>query len=276
MVKRYAKMLSATTPETLDHIAEYEAAGRFNDHPEGRLTPDYLGVDGDYKYLPRNPFRLLYNAFMRLIIVDPFKRYSNKLFKTEVRGRENLKGVKGAIICCNHVNKLDCMAIAHAVKGKRVYTTAAEFNNMSGFLGNMMRIGGMLPLSDNFSAMKNLDNAVKTLLKKGHRITFFPEGSEWWGYEKPRPQFIGAYKYAAKNDVPVIPVFITFRPTPASRADRAGLKQFVVNILPPIYRDKTLPNKQAAQQMKNECAALWEQTYSEFYFAERSASNVGK
>ncbi len=258
-------MLSATTPETLEKMKELEADGRFYDHPDGKLTPEYIAVDGKYKYVTHNPLKKSMHFFERLLVVNPFIRHTNKLFQTEVRGRENLKGIKSAIVCCNHVNKLDCTAITYALKGKKVYTTAAEFNNMCGFLGDMMRVGGMLPLSSNYHAMKNFDKAVTRLLKKGGFITFFPEGSEWWGYEKPRPQFIGAYKYAVKNNVPVLPLFITFKDTPASRASETGLKQFIVNILPPIYADKDLPRKQAARTMLSECETRWEQTYNEYY-----------
>lgn len=260
-------MLSATTPEALKKIAEYEAEGRLNEHPEGMFAPAYRAVTGDYRYLTANPFKNMYTAFCRQFIVKPFMRYTNKLLRTEVRGEENLEGIRGAIVCCNHVNKLDCMAIAYALN-RRTYTTAAEFNNMSGFLGDMMRVGGMLPLSADYRAMANLDRAISKLLDKGKYITFFPEGSEWWCYEKPRPQLIGAYRYAVKNGVPVVPVFITFKPTPESESQETGLKQFIVNILPPVYADLSLPPKQAALKMRDECADAWAKMYAQFYQAE--------
>lgn len=267
MVRKYAETLSATTAETLERIKAYEVDGRFHDHPDGMLTPDYMPVDAGYVYLPRNPLKKLARLAARVFVVRPFMRQTNRLFRTEVRGRQYLKGINGAIVCCNHVNKLDCMAVCRALKGKSVYTTAAEFNNMRGFLGDMMRAGGMLPLSGNYAAMKHLDGTIGRLLKRGSFITFFPEGSEWWGYEKPRPQLAGAYRYAVKYGVPVVPVFITFRPTAASEASETGLKQFVVNILPPVYADAALPRKQAALKMRDSCAALWEKAYASFYGA---------
>ena len=37
----------------------------------------------------------------------------------------------------------------------------------------------------------------------------YPEQSMWWNYRKPKPLKKGAYTFAAKNHVPVLPCFIT-------------------------------------------------------------------
>jgi 1-acyl-sn-glycerol-3-phosphate acyltransferase len=264
-LKEYVKMLSSTTSETLDKINEYEREGKFNEHLDPIDLSNCLPVDGDYEYLPTGGKKVT-AFFERQFVVKPFMRYTNKLFQTKVVGRENLKGLHGAIICCNHINKLDCMAVGYAISRKNTYYTAAPFNNMSGFLGDMMRVGGMLPFSDNFAAQKNMDKTITDLLKKGKYITFYPERAEWWGYEKPRPLLGGAFHYAVKNKVPIVPVFITFLNTEASLSSPTNLKKFVVNILPPLYADTTLHPKQAAQKLQEECAAAWQQTYQTFYF----------
>lgn len=264
-VKDYARMLVATNPETVAKIKEYEEAGRFNDHLDSLEGAVFTPVDGSFEYVTKSPRKKLVRFLQRQFIVNPFRRYTNKLFQTEVVGKENLKGVSSAIVCSNHVNKLDCMAICHALRPKKVYTVAAQFNNMDGFLGDMMRVGGMLPLSDNYAAMKHLDEAISHYLAKGNFITFFPEQSEWWGYEKPRPLLNGAYHYARKNNVPVLPLFITFRETPASRASETGLKQFVVHILPPLYAAEDLTGKAAVEDLKARNAAAWKKAYETFY-----------
>lgn len=258
-----AELLVKVSPETLDKIAEYEAQGRYNEHLDSLDGAVFTPVDGSYEYLPKT------HQFKRFLqkrfIVKPFMKYANKLFKTQVVGRENMQGLRSAIVCCNHVNKLDCMAICQALKPKKVYTSAAQFNNMEGFLGDMMRVGGMLPMSDNYSAMKNFDKTVTTLLQKGNFVTFYPESSEWWCYEKPRPLFPGAYRFAAKNQVPVLPVFITFRQTKQSSADRTALKQFIVNIGKPIYPDSSLSVREAAERMRLQNGLAWKEIYETFY-----------
>ncbi len=266
IVKDLANTLVSTDLQTIETIKLYEHEGRFNEHIDtGAPVPEYIPVDGKYKYVTKNPFTLIKNAILRALFVKPFIREANRLFNTEVHGKEHLQGVNGCIICCNHVNKLDSMAVVYALEGKTIYTTGAEFNNMKGFLGDMMRVGRLMPLSSSYNAMKNFDEAVTKLLKKGCGITFFPERAEWWGYEKPRPLMNGAYRYAVKNNVPILPIFITFEPTVESQADPTALKKFIVNILPPIYPDKTLTPRTRAEQLKEENAKAWQKCYDEFY-----------
>jgi len=255
--------LSSVDDETLDKIEEYEKEGKFNEHLDAVLAP-YTPVGADFEYIPKASLK---HFFQKKFIIKPFCNYANKLFKTEVVGRENLAALKGkgSIVCCNHVNKLDCVAVKYACRPHETYMTAAEFNNMEGFLGDMMRLGGMMPMGTSFSAQKNFDSAVGKILGDGGFVTFFPERAEWWGYEKPRPLLPGAYHYAVKFGVPVVPVFITFRETSASRADRKGLKQFVVNIAPPIYPDEKLDDAGKRKYLMDKNAEVWQKIYDDFY-----------
>ena len=267
-IKQYVNMLAGTDEQTLNKIAEYEKEGKFNDHLDTNPAP-YIPVTKDYKYLPKGIFAKTKRAFQTAFVINPFCRETNKLFATEVVGKENLKGIKSAIIVCNHVNKLDCMAVRYALSPRKTYFTAAEFNNMEGFLGDMMRAGGLLPMSTNFGAQKNFLKTTEQLLRGKNFITFFPERAEWWCYEKPRPQFDGAYKVAVQNNVPVLPVFITFRGTEESRKSPTGIKQFVVNILKPIYPSTKHTAKENVKVMKANCDEQWWQTYENFYYKKR-------
>lgn len=266
--RKYAALLTSTTPETLEKIRQCEAEGRFNDHLDSLEGAVFRPVDGSFEYIPRSPWTKLVRALQACFIVKPFTRYTNRVLKTEVTGQEHLKNLHAAIVCCNHVNKLDCLAVQWALRPRKVFTVGAQFNNMEGFLGDMMRVGGFLPLSDRFAAMKHLDQAIAELLQKGRFVTFYPEQSEWWCYEKPRPLKNGAYHYAVKNNVPVLPVFITFRPTEASRKSETGLKQFVVNILPPIRPAEGLTGKAAVADLKAQNAKAWQDAYDAFYHAK--------
>lgn len=263
-IKKYLETLVSTNMETLEKIKEYEKEGRFNDHLDSN-PEDYIPVDENYQYIPKNIFKKLSMAIKRLLFIKPLMKETNKLFNTIVNGKENIKGVKSAIICSNHVNKLDCLVIQNAFKPKTTYFTAAEFNNMNGFVGETMRAGRMLPMSSNLQAQKNFLKTTKNILKSNKFITFFPERAEWWCYEKPRPQFSGAYNIAVKNSVPVIPVFITFNQTDASRKSPLGIKQFVINILKPIYPKSELSLKENIAFMMENCKNQWEETYNNFY-----------
>lgn len=261
--EKYAKMLSATTESTLDKIIEYEREGRFNDHLDGENAPPFLPVDENFEYLPKPSVK---RALQTFFIIDPFERYTNKkLFRTQVTGKENLQGLHSAIVVCNHVNKLDCMAIKMALRPKKTYVTAANFNNMQGFLGDMMRAGGMLPFGETYTAMKHFDAAIETLLKEGNFVAFFPERAEWWGYEKPRPLFSGAHRYAVKNNVPLLPLFITFTDTEESKKDRTALKQFTVHIAKPVEAPKGVSYREGVDYLVKANEKTWQEIYENFY-----------
>ncbi len=263
-IKKYVDLLVSSDEKTLKKIDEYEKLEKFNEHLDSN-PEDYIPVDEKFEYIPKNIFKRIGWALKRFFFLRPFAKAANKTLQTVVTGRENIKGIDSAIVVSNHVNKLDSLAIQFALRPKKVYFTAAEFNNMNGFLGDMMRANRMLPMSSNIQAQKNFLGAVKKILKSKKYINFFPERAEWWCYEKPRPQLSGAYKIATKNNVPIIPIFITFNQTEESKKSPLGLKQFVVNILKPIYPKQDLSLNENIEWMKNECQKQWQDKYDSFY-----------
>lgn len=123
----------------------------------------------------------------------------------------------GMIITCNHINKLDALVVKWALKksgmlcGRHLKVFVAGFNNQKGRLGEYMRAFGIMPFPSGHRLVRLFDSAVSYYLERGDCILIFPEQSEWWGYDRPRPLKNGAFYYAVKNNVPVQPLFITCR-----------------------------------------------------------------
>ena len=109
------------------------------------------------------------------------------------------------------------------------------------------------------------NKTVKELLEKGNLVTFFPEGSEWWCYRKPRPLIDGAFKYAVMNNVPVLPVFITFKESKASKQSPTGIPKFVVNILPPICIDQSLSSHENVAMLNKKTFNAMQDCCEKFY-----------
>lgn len=260
--------------ELLDKIEEFERAGRFNEHVN---SPDMSMAlpPGSFNYRKKRTHRRIGEFFEKLFIVKPFMFYINRiLFRTKVYGRKNLRKLRSAVATCNHVNIFDNLAIKHALRGRRVlwalksrkvFITAAPFNNRKGFLGHMMRVGGMVPLGGNLSEQKNFLEFFAKRMKQGSLAVFYPEQAMWWCYEKPRPFKDGAFHCAAKYNVPILPMFIAF--TPMKKLDKQGQprRKFHIFILPPIKPDPNKSLHENIDYLRNANYEACKRKYEEFY-----------
>jgi 1-acyl-sn-glycerol-3-phosphate acyltransferase len=89
----------------------------------------------------------------------------------------------------------------------------------------------------------------------------------WREEPRPRPLKDGAFHYAVKHNVPVVPLFITFTPKEKmiDEQNRQEFSNYTIHILPPIYKKAELNNKENVEYMKNENYKLWAQTYENTY-----------
>ncbi len=85
--------------------------------------------------------------------------------------------------------------------------------------------------------------AVDTILQRGDFILIYPEQSLWWNYRKPKPLKDGAYKMATRNNVPIIPIFITMQDSEIIGEDGFPVQEYIVNIEEPIYPDTNKTEK---------------------------------
>lgn len=258
--------------EILDRIKEYEKLGGAyfnkdveNDPPSKELKPD----DVDYLY---KKFKNKFKHFLGVRLGNKIRRDAKKKYQVELNGLENLKGLKGPLIITgNHFAHLESicetLVCKKINKHKKMYIVIKEGNfQMEGAYGFLFKYCDTLPLSSNIHTMKLFNEAVSEVLRKKHFILIYPEQSMWWNYEKPRPQLRGAATIAIKNNVPILPVFVTL--TNQDTNDEFGfpLKKYTVNILKPIYPDLTKSLKEDSIRMTNEnyeqCVKKYEEVYN--------------
>ena len=101
--------------------------------------------------------------------------------------------------------------------------------------------------------------------QRGDFIIIFPEQSMWWNYKKPKPLKIGAYKIAARNNVPILPIFITMEDSNVMGEDGFYVQEYTVNIGKPIFPDENLTEKENLEIMKEKNAKVWKEIYEDFY-----------
>lgn len=261
--------------EILEKIERLEKEGHFDvdaedDPPTIILTPenvDYLKTKWRSKLKARFANKLGEKFLDRLL-------ENNKLIIKEIKGIEILQSVQtGAMITCNHFNPFDSFSIEEVFrisgqsKNKKLYKVIREGNytNFPGLYGFFFRNCDTLPLSSNTKTMTEFIKAVDTILSRGDFILIYPEQSLWWNYKKPKPLKSGAYRLASRNNVPVIPIFITMEDTDIIGEDGFPVQQYIINIEEPIYPDKDLSTKENTEIMKKKNFEIWKKVYEDFY-----------
>lgn len=259
----------------LERIRQLEREGRFDvDAEEDPPTLPLMPEDIDYlREKPASKIKVkaayaVANRFVDRLLKD------GRLVLKEIHGMEYLNGLEsGAILTCNHFNPFDCFTVEHLFrtsvhKGrKQLFKVIREGNytNFPGFYGFLFKNCNTLPLSQNKRTMYNFLQAVDTVLRRGDFLLVYPEQSLWWNYRKPKPLKNGAFKFAVKNNVPVLPIFITMEDSEEIGEDGFPKQEYTVFIDRPIYPRRELPDREQVAEMRNENYAVWKRIYEDFY-----------
>lgn len=246
-------------------LLNLESQGKFDEYTikfnEKNVTP----VDKDYVFLPKGVFFKCFRCIILavLFVFGPIVNFF--AFNLKVKGRKNLKGIKGAVTISNHVLFIDTLVIKQTFGFGRTFMTGAKHNCKSGLFGAILKAGGFLALNGTYEANKNLYKSVSTLLSKGKFVNFNAERGMWLNYKKPRPLKNGAFKIATVNNVPIVPMYITFAEKSWIR-DKFGFQPKVVAyILKPVYPDKNLCGGTQVQQMKEQVENEYKKAYEKIY-----------
>lgn len=113
--------------------------------------------------------------------------------------------------------------------------------------------------------MKLFLSAIKKLLKDGESILIYPEQALWWNYRKPRPFKVGAFKLAFKNNVPILPLFISMEDDKKLDDDGYPLQRHTLHVMPLIYPDKSLNEKEGSEKLLNDTYNKYKEKYEEVY-----------
>lgn len=210
-----------------------------------------LIIDGKYKYLHNN---FLYNFFSFIVyylIAIPFLVIVTQLvLGVKVNGKKNLKHIKtGYILYSNHTHALDCVVSpVRLVAPRRAYIISNKNAVNIPVVKILTKTLGSLPVADTIDGLKNLNKAISTLLKKKKALIIYPEAHVWQYYTGIRPFPSTSFKYAIFNNVPVVPVAITYR-------QRKILKnrppKMCAEIGSPIYCKPELSNAENVEYLRN-------------------------
>ena len=194
---------------------------------------------------------------------------------TDIIGIENIKDLdSGAFITSNHFNFVDTTIIRYmlsTIHKKNKFSIIVQETNflMKGVFGWLIRNNKTIPLSlDHNYISQNLTPTLQELLDNKEQILIYPEEEMWFNYRKPRPTKNGAYYYAAKYNVPVIPCFTKIEDL--DELDENGFKKskYVLYIMPPIYPDKDKSFKENKKELQEKDYACKVEMYEKAYGKE--------
>ncbi len=257
--------------EVLQKIKQYEELGGDNyfndvenDPPIKVLMPE------DVDYLKKKLSSKIKYWAIGSRIKKMLRNYA-KDHEITINGLENLSKVNGgAVITSNHFHYFDCGPIFYALKQakekRKLYAVIREGNyQLPGLFGMLLRNYTTFPLSSNIKTTMNMNKAIDTVLKRGEFVYVYPEQAMWWKYRKPRKYRIGAYRWAVRNNVPVIPCFVTMEDMNEIEEDGLPKQKLTMHIGEPIYKNPALTDKENAELMLNKnheyCVDIYEKIY---------------
>lgn len=257
------------TQEVKNNIINALSKGELNNKV---MTGDHVVSDTerDRFILPYdNTKRKIGNKLKRIVATTIVNQITKKINQTTtIVGLENIRHFPGpAIVTANHFSPVDSTIFRHFAnaigKKRKLSIVVAEANVfMPGKLGWLLKGVNTMPYALNLHYLEhNFNPALKKRLEQKHLILFYPEQEMWPGYTKPRKLQPGAYHYAAKHNVPIIPTFITMK-----KVD--GIIYYTLNIFPLIYPDHDLPFKDRKTEMMNRDFYYKKNCYENFYHQE--------
>lgn len=259
---------------TEQRIELLELEGKFdidvlNDPPTYQLLPE--DIDYEQKKLWTKIKSKVANGLSQIGINGFIKKGMFAI--KEIKGIENwTKLTTGAILTCNHFGATDSFImqkVLKACKKKKLFRVVREGNYTNPpVLKFFMRNCDVLPLSSNSQTMRKFMRAVDNILKRGEFILIYPEESMWPNYRKPKPLKDGGFRFAIKNNVPVLPIFITMEDSEfynKKTKQKQPILEHTVHILEPIYPKEDLSLKENIGYMKSLNYDMWVKVYEDFY-----------
>ena len=214
-----------------------------------KVTHDMPDFDANYPYIDhswRQKFwTFVYYARARYLIRWlHYLRYGFRGY-----GYENVKNNKellknGAMTICNHVYRWDVAAVLDPLGWRRIWFPIWR-DQLAGPDARHMRAMGGIPIPDNVSALRKFYAALDEVHAQKGWLHFFAEESRWDFYTPIRPFKKGAFVFAQRYDLPIIPMAVSYR-------ERKGfIKLFdkeecvTLHVGEPIVANKELKDKNA-------------------------------
>ncbi len=127
----------------------------------------------------------------------------------------------------------------------------------------MCDIFNCIPLADSYSDNLKFFSYIKSVLNENGIVRIFSESSMWPYYNEIRPFKKGAFYFAVKNNVPIIPFVILFKKTNKLKRIFHSQPELKIVICTPQYANKELDEKSQIIDLKSRVECLMKNAISE-------------
>lgn len=209
--------------------------------------------------IPKNKFLhngILFNLFSKLLyyfIAFPILTIINKVFLGfKIEGFKNLHTIDGGkITVSNHVHYLDCTMMGLANFPNQNYFLSLESNFEIPFVKWLITILKAIPIPKNKEFTHDFMNSIDGLLQEGKTVHIYPEGSLLPYCTDLRNFKKGAFSFAVRNNIPIVPCTFVFNKP-------QGIYQYfkkkpVIHLIisAPIYPNLNLEKGKAILDLRN-------------------------
>lgn len=248
------------------YIAELERRRLFDVAGTPYTTKNSAKTDGTYKYKhEKNPFWYIGHALTSTLF--KFLGYvgGGIVYGVwRVKDRKKLKGIGACVTVSNHIDYLDALLTRRAMGGKKQYIVAAPHNRKNTLGGAILASATIIPLPISLKGARPFAEMLDYVKDRGGAIHFYAEKSMWRGYQKPRPYKEGAFFYAERLGVPIVPMLYCFK-KPRGFRKLLGLPKMAIRIADPIYADATLTPRERKKDLCARTQAAARALYEDFY-----------
>lgn len=167
----------------------------------------------DYKWVRKDIFSKFLSGLIYGLAVIFGGAYCKSFLHMKVKGRKNLKGMKGDFfIYGNHTQPVgDVFIPALCALPKRIFTVVSTANYGIPVIGKILPYLGALPIVDSLHGFKELNKAIEMRVEMNHPIVIYPEAHVWEYYTGIRPFADASFKFPVKMNKPAFAMTVTYR-----------------------------------------------------------------
>ena len=212
-------------------------------------------LDENYPYREKTFSWKFKNFWLNVLLNLAVIPVTNIRYAVRVEGRKNLRKYKnelknGFVSVSNHIAEWDYLALLSAMYPRKAFFPIWSRNMETPMAPIFKTIGG-IPVPLSARGAKKFIQAMDSVLEEKKWLHVYAEGSMWFFYPAVREFQNGAFFFAVRHDVPILPLAISYREPKGLYRLFKKHPNFTVHIGEPLFADKSLPRKESERDLSN-------------------------